>query len=170
VPAQHLNVSLRSFASHTAMKNRHRYLIEQALDDDLSPSERDELERLLRDHSHLQRHLDEEQAVHTLMRQSAPDAFEDGFAERTMSRLNRELMTAEEHAPASDPAPATVWDELTAGMELLLRRFGAVPASAVLALALYNAYAGPPLDATSSTLVERLFGLPPIAVELLLAL
>ena len=146
------------------MENRHRYLIEQALDDDLSPSERDELDRLLRAHPHLQRHLDEEQAVHTLMRPSAPDAFEDGFAERTMSRLNRELMTAE------DPAPTTVWDELTAGMELLLRRFGAVPASAVLALAIYNAYAGPPLDATSSTLVERLFGLPPIAVELLLAL
>ncbi|PEN05095.1 hypothetical protein CRI93_13840 [Longimonas halophila] len=152
------------------MKNRHRYLIEQALDDTLSSNEREELDRLLRDHPHLQRHLHEEQAVHTLMSQSAPDAFEDGFAERTMSRLNRELMTAEEHAPASGSASPTVWGELTAGMELLLRRFGAVPASAVLALALYNVYAGPPLEATSTTLVERLFGLPPIAVELLLAL
>lgn len=152
------------------MKTRHRYLIEQALDDTLSSNEREELDRLLHDHPHLQRHLQEEQAVHVLISQSAPDTFEDGFAERTMSRLNRELMTAEDHAPASDPAPTTVWDELTAGMELLLRRFGAVPASAVLALAIYNAYAGPPLDATSSTLVERLFGLPPIAVELLLAL
>jgi hypothetical protein len=108
--------------------------------------------------------------MHTLISQSAPDTFEDGFTNRTMSRLNRELTTAEEHVTPSAFDEPTVWDELTAGIELLLRRFGAVPASAVLALALYNAYAGPPLGATSSTLVERLFGLPPIAVELLLAL
>ena len=69
----------------------------------------------------------------------------------------------------ASPAPS-LWDEFAVALDLLVRRFGMVPVSAVLVLAVYNVYVSAQHVGAGSSVVERLFGIPPIAVETVLGL
>lgn len=145
------------------MNARHRYLLECALDNALTAAESAELQQLLHANPSLARRLNAERALHRLGREASAGSFEPGFTARTLQRLEAQ-MDAQPDAP--DPVP---WTTLARDLETLVRRFGAVPASAVLGLALYNAYAST-YAALDGTLAERLFGLPPVALETLLGL
>lgn len=138
------------------MTGRERYLLEQALDDNLTPSERHEFESLVQHDASFARQFEREQRMHQLTTDGAPQSFDDHFAHRVMKRMRTAA------ANAAIPFEAT--------LILLLRRFAPVPLIVAVVLANYNTYVGTQYLGAGASFVEVLFGVPPITIDTLLGL
>jgi ferric-dicitrate binding protein FerR (iron transport regulator) len=138
------------------MTKRQRYLLEQALDDNLTPNEREDFETLVRNDASFARQFEQEQRLHQLAADAAPASFEDHFAHRVLQRLRT--------APADAAVP------FEAALMTLLRRLAPVPLTVAGVLASYNAYVGAQYLGVGASFMEVLFGLPPITVDTLLGL
>jgi anti-sigma factor RsiW len=139
------------------MNDRRRYLLEQSLDDALAPDERDEFEALLRSDASYARQFERERRMHRMTADAAPRAFDAGFADRVMGRLRE--------APN-----AALRVDFDAMLMRLWRRLAPVPLTVAVVLAGYNAYVGPRHLGAGASLVELLFGLPPVTLDMLLGL
>lgn len=137
------------------MNERERYLLEQALDDRLTPSERDEFEALMQNEASFARQFERERRMHQVAAEAAPQSFDTHFTHRVMKRVR---------TTAADAVP------FDAALMALLRRLAPVPLTVAGVLASYNAYLGGQYLGAGASFVETLFGLPPITIDMLLGL